>query len=111
MARRMPRTHAETRAYMREICAILAAGATPARIPTADEEADRAISSALACIQTGAPYGYMAGARLEAFRSVEALGAALASARALELEDLDARTAKAVLRAGEIAEPWRGRWE
>ena len=111
MARRMPRNHEESRAYMRHICAIIAAGDPPARVLTAEEEADDAIRGALILIQCGAPYGYMAGRRLIDYRRIETIAANLGHARALGLDDLAARTAAAVAAADAIAEPWRGRWE
>lgn len=111
MARRFPRTHEETRAYMRRLMQIIAADRPAAEVLTAAEEADRALSGALWEIQRGAPYGYMAGDRLEDYRRVQALRVALASAQALELPGLPARSAAAVAAAGRIAEPWRGWWE
>ena len=111
MARRLPQTHEETRAYMHRLMQIIAADRRPAEVLSAAEEADRALSGALWDIQRGAPYGYMAGDRLEDYRRVQALRVALASARALELSDLAYRAAAAVAAAGRIAEPWRGWWE
>ncbi|MEN6342186.1 MAG: hypothetical protein ABFC89_06450 [Methanospirillum sp.] len=105
------RTHEETRAYMRHLCAIIAAGRPAVRPMTAAEEADRAIGRALISVQSGADFGYMTGARLDDYRRIQALRDALASARALGLDDLGARTAQAVDMARGIAEPWRGRWE
>ena len=96
---------------MRRLMQIIAADRRPAEVLTAAEEADRALSKTLWDIQRGAAYGYMAGDRLEDYRRVQALRVALASACALELPDLDARTAAAVAAAGRIAEPWRGWWE
>lgn len=96
---------------MRRLMRIIAADRPAFEVLTAAEEADRALSSALRNIQRGAAYGYMADHRLDDYRRVQALGVALASARALELPDLDARTAAAVAAADEIAEPWRGWWE
>jgi len=105
------RTHEETRAYMRRLRRTIAAARPPVRTLTVAEEADRALSVALLDIRAGAPFGYVAGARLEDYRRVEALGVALAAARALGIADLDARTAAAVETAGAITEPWRGWWE
>lgn len=105
------RTHEETRTYMRRLCRVIAADRRAVEVLTADEEADRALSGALVCIQTGAPFGYMAGARLEDYRRVEAIRVNLGLARALGVDDIDARTAAAVTAASGIAEPWRGRWE
>lgn len=96
---------------MRRLVRIIAADRPAVEVLTAEEEADRALSGALVDIRSGAAYGYMAGSRLEDYRRVEALGVALASARALELSDLDARAAAAVAAADAIAEPWRGWWE
>ena len=96
---------------MRRLCRIIAAGSPAARVLTAAEEADRMISGALIRVQSGADFGYMTGARLDDYRRIQALRDALASARELGLEDLDARTAKAVGMARGIAEPWPGRWE
>jgi hypothetical protein len=105
------RSREETRAYMHRLLAIMAAGSPAARVLTAAEEADQAIRRALIGVQSGADLGYMTGARLDDYRRIQALRDALASARALGLEDLDARTARAVEMARGIAEPWRGRWE
>ena len=105
------RSREETCAYMRRLCRIIAAGSPAAPILTATEEADRAIRRALIRVQSGADFGYMTGARLDDYRRIQALRDALAAARALGLEDLDVRTARAVEMACGIAEPWRGRWE
>ena len=102
------RTREETRAYMRRLCAVIEADRPVVRVLTAAEEADRAISGALLDILLGAPYGYMTGARLTDYRRVLALRDALASARALGIDDLEARTAVAVTAARAIAEPWQG---
>lgn len=96
---------------MRRLCRIIAADHRAVEVLTADEEADRALSGALTCIQTGAPFGYMTGARLEDYGRVEAIRVNLSLARALGVDDIDARMAAAVTAAGAIAEPWRGRWE
>ena len=109
MVRRRP---GETdRAYVARLRAVIAADRAEVAILTDEEKADRALSGALVDIRRGAAYGYMAGSRLEDYRRVQALGVALAAARALELSDLDTRAAAAVAAAGRIAEPWRGRWE
>ncbi len=108
MVRRRP---GETdRAYVARLRAVIAADRAEVAILTAEEEADRALSGALVDIRSGAAYGYMTGRRLEDYRRVEALRVALASARALELSDLDARAAVAVTAADAIAKPWRGWW-
>ncbi len=96
---------------MRRLCRIIAAGSPAARVLTAAEEADRAIRRALISVQSGADFGYMTGARLADYRRIQALRDAIAAARALGIDDLDARTSRAVEMAREIAEPWRGRWE
>lgn len=96
---------------MRHLCAIIAAGRPAVRPLTAAEEADRMISGALICVQSGADFGYMTGARLADYRRIQALRDAIAAARALGIDDLAARTSRAVGMAREIAEPWRGRWE
>ena len=93
---------------MRHLCAIIAADRPAVRVLTAAEEADRALSAALRAIQSGAAYGYMAGGRLDDYRRVEAIRQNLGHARALGVDDLDARAAEALSEAGAIAEPWRG---
>jgi hypothetical protein len=105
------RSREETRAYMGRLCRIIAAGSPAVQVLTAAEEADRAIRRELIRVQSGADFGYMTGARLDDYRRIQALRDALASARALGTDDLDARTSRAVEMARGIAEPWRGRWE
>lgn len=109
MVRRRPR---ETdRAYLDRLRRIMAAAGSPAEVPTPEEETRRAIRSALAEVQRGAPYGYMNGARLEDYRRIEQVARDLDDARRLAVPDLDDRTAAAVRAVWAVAEPWRGRWE
>ena len=106
MARRRP---GETdRAYVARLRAVIAAGSRgPAEVPTPDQE----IRRALAIVELGAAFGYMAGHRLDDFRRIEEIARNLTDACRFGVPDLDDRTAAAVREAWDVAEPWRGWWE
>ena len=106
MVRRRP---GETdRAYVARLRAVIAAGSRAAPVvPTPDDE----IRWASLIVERGAPYGYMAGHRLDDFRRIEGIARDLEDARRLAVPDLGDRTAAAVRAAWAVAGPWRGRWE
>ncbi len=109
MVRRRP---GETdRTYLARLRRIMAEARSPIEVLTPEAETRRAIRSALADAQRGAPCGYMNGSRLEDYRRIEQIGRDLEDARRLGLSDVDARTAAAVVTAAAVAEPWLGRWD
>jgi len=106
MVRRRP---GETdRAYVARLRAVIVAGSRgPAEVPTPDQE----IRRALAIVELGAAFGYMAGHRLDDFRRIEGISRDLGEARRFGVPNLDDRTIAAVWEAWDVAEPWRGWWE
>jgi len=99
------------RGYVARLRRVMVAAKRPAEAPTPEEETRRALRVALINVQSGAPYGYMNGARLEDYRRIEQIARDLDDARRLGFLDVDARAAEAVATAAAVAEPWQERWE
>jgi hypothetical protein len=109
MVRRRPgETEGEYIARLREI---IAAVKRPEAIPTPEEKTRDRFRDALADVRQGAPFGYMAGPRLDDFRRIEEIARDLDTARRLAVPDLEERTAAAVREASMVADYWRERWD
>ena len=109
MVRRRP---GETeREYVARLREIISAAKQPKAMPTPEDKMRERIRDALADVRMGAPFGYMAGARLDDFRRIEAIARELDTARRFAVPDLEERAAAAVREASMVADYWRERWE
>jgi hypothetical protein len=109
MVRRRP---GETeREYVARLREIISAAKMPEKMQSPEEKICERIRDALADVRLGAPFGYMAGPRLDDFHRIEEIARELDTARRFAVPDLEERTAAAVREASMVAEYWRERWE
>jgi hypothetical protein len=109
MVRRRP---GETeREYVARLREIIAAVKRPEMIPTPEEKTLDRFRDALADVRLGAPFGYMAGPRLDDFRRIEEIARDLDTARRFAVLDLEERAAAAIREVSMVADCWRERWD